>query len=166
MSINSLEDAIGIICQEFLVPEPEGEGMTADQVIDELLGTFLTFMEQDELRFFVHQKMKNIHGYRKRNKKNVYKCTHRFDLGSAAHLMPSRSDEFRDAYFLDRFHTGSTLVFERRILGEVNYFHTGMLLRGRKGFQSNVLLELSGSYFPPSKFQVVATIFLFTICLV
>ena len=155
MSLSSVEDAIGIVCQEFLVPDPEGEGMTADQVIDQLMGTFHKVMEQQELRFIVHQKIKNIHDYTKRNKKkNVYKCTHRFDLASAAYLTPSRSDEFQDPSFLDRFHTGSTLVFERRILGEVTYFHTGILLRGRKGFESNALLELSGTYFPPEKFQV------------
>ena len=82
--MNSLEDAIGIVCHDFLVPDPEGEGMTADQVIEELMESFLNVMEPQELRFFLTQKMKNSYDFTKRNKKkNVYKCAHRFDLSSS-----------------------------------------------------------------------------------
>jgi hypothetical protein len=67
----------------------------------------------------------------------------RFHLKDASYIVPVDSPEFREVDHVQQFLSGSKVAFRRKsMFPGIEYFHTGILLRGQDG-QVPFLLEVN-----------------------
>ena len=119
-------------------------GMTARDIGEKLLPTFKKFESEKNLQLWTQAFCRQHYGTHFNQSKKLarYKVKLRFELEDSKKITPSHTDWCNDTSELRWFHSGSTVVWDRKFFG-VRYFHPAILLKGDDG--ETALMELDGS---------------------
>jgi hypothetical protein len=149
--MNSLKEACDKLLELFLKEDENGPGMTARDIVEKLLPTFKKVETEKNLQLWTKVSLRKHYrtNFNKSKKMARYKVKLRFELEDSKKITPSHTDWCNDTNELRYFHSGSTVVFDRKFLG-VRYYHTAILFKGDDG--ETALMEIDGSYLPARPF--------------